>query len=88
MGGHIITGNHWFQGDNVPANAPRKAALILTQQNAKTTISGNCIDNAWIEVSNEHNSMRNSGDPFGTVTIKGNIFTASDIPLDFTYIRL
>ena len=87
-GGHIITGNHWFQGDDVPANALRTAGLILTQQNAKTTISGNYIDNAWIEVSNEHDSTPNSGDPFGTVTITGNIFTASDIPLDFTYIRL
>ncbi|MGB0497411.1 MAG: glycosyl hydrolase family 28-related protein [Rubricella sp.] len=87
-GGHLILGNHWWQGDGVAVNAERSAGLLLTQPNLKTTITGNYCDNAWIEISNEHDATPGSGLPFGNVTITGNIFTASDIPFWFTYIRL
>ncbi|MBB5514343.1 hypothetical protein FHS89_000341 [Rubricella aquisinus] len=87
-GGHIITGNHWWQGDAVVLNAERSAGIVLTQPNTKTTLTGNYCDNAWIELSNEHDATPDVGLPFGAVSIVGNIFTASDIAPGFTYIRL
>lgn len=87
-GGHIITGNHWWQGDNAPLNGERSAGIVLTQPNCKTTLTGNYCDNAWIELSNEHDATPGVNIPFGAVSIVGNIFTASDIAPGFTYIRL
>ncbi|MEL6582294.1 MAG: glycosyl hydrolase family 28-related protein [Pseudomonadota bacterium] len=87
-GGHLILGNHFFQGDETGTNADRTAGLVLTQGSSKTTISGNYIDNAWIELNNEHDATPSTGSSFGKLTITGNIFTCSDVSLDFTYIRL
>ena len=50
--GHIITGNHFFAGDD-EAQGVRQAGLVLTDVNLKTTITGNYIDNCFIEMSNE-----------------------------------
>lgn len=89
-GGHIITGNHFWQGDS-SADGERSAGLIITQKNCKTTISANYIDNAWIELNNEHDvkvDANASIKPFGTISLTGNIFTASDVPSWFTYFRL
>ncbi|MEL6678552.1 MAG: glycosyl hydrolase family 28-related protein [Pseudomonadota bacterium] len=87
-GGHMILGNHWWQGDNAPLNGERTAGVVLTQKSAKTTITGNYCDNAFIELSNEHSAQQSNGQPYGALTIVGNIFTAQDVPNWFTYIRL
>ncbi len=89
-GGHIISGNHFWQGDG-SVDGERSAGIVLTQKNCKTTFSANYIDNAWIELNNEHDVKANatgSTRPFGTLTLTGNIFTAGDTPTWFTYIRL
>lgn len=89
-GGHIFSGNHFWQGDSA-AMGDRTAGLVLTSRNNKTIITGNYIDNAYFEVRNEHANLLNAapGDkPFGTLSITGNIFTAGDVPTFFTYIRL
>ena len=89
-GGHIITGNHFWQGDG-SVDGERSAGVVLTQKSCKTTFVGNYIDNAWIELNNEHDVKANatpSSRPFGTLSITGNIFTASNVPAWFTYIRL
>lgn len=89
-GGHIISGNHFWQGDS-SVDGERSAGLVLTQKSCKTTYVGNYADNAWVELNNEHDVKTNASPtsrPFGTLSITGNIFTAGDIPAWFTYIRL
>ncbi|MBC7158236.1 MAG: right-handed parallel beta-helix repeat-containing protein, partial [Rhodobacteraceae bacterium] len=46
--GHILNGNHFFQGDE-ENQALRTAGIVLTSTNPRVTITGNYIDNCWIE---------------------------------------
>ncbi|HFQ15057.1 MAG TPA: right-handed parallel beta-helix repeat-containing protein, partial [Rhodobacteraceae bacterium] len=85
--GHLILGNHWFQGDDV-TNGPMVAGLIFTYENVKSVITGNYIDNCWIEWTNEHDAYPDYGSEysFGGLTITGNIFTASNVASYFSWI--
>ncbi|MFY0692495.1 MAG: right-handed parallel beta-helix repeat-containing protein [Paracoccaceae bacterium] len=85
--GHLIQGNHWFQGDEA-SNATRQAGLILTQTNSKIVITGNYIDNCFIEWNNEHDAEPEfSGElGFGSLSITGNIFTATRVGAWFRFI--
>lgn len=75
--GNLIVGNHWFHGDDV-ANGVRKGGLIFTTPNVMSVITGNYIDNNFIEWTNEHSSSPALGAQFsfGALTITGNIFTS------------
>ncbi|CAM3200681.1 hypothetical protein SAMN04488021_12416 [Paracoccus aminovorans] len=87
-GGHMIEGNHWFQGDNAQ-NGVRFGGLILTQTNVQATITGNYIDNCSIEWTNEHDPLPNfEGDEysFGGLTVTGNTFLASNTTLGFNWL--
>ncbi len=85
--GHIILGNHWFQGDDEPAGV-RQAGLVLTSTNVSTTISGNYVDNSFIEWTNEHDETPDnaSGFSFGGLNIVGNIFIASGVGTFFRWL--
>ncbi|NNJ68366.1 MAG: right-handed parallel beta-helix repeat-containing protein [Boseongicola sp.] len=85
--GHLIVGNHWFQGDNV-TDGPRVAGLVLTYPNVKSVITGNYIDNSFIEWTNEHDAAPefSSEFSFGGLTITGNIFTVNDAASYFSWI--
>ncbi|WP_028710324.1 glycosyl hydrolase family 28-related protein [Paracoccus pantotrophus] len=87
-GGHMIEGNHWFQGDNAQ-NGVRFGGLVLTQTNVQTTVTGNYIDNCSIEWTNEHDAYPNfdGGEySFGGLTITGNTFLASNTTLGFNWL--
>ena len=87
-GGHVIEGNHWFQGDNAQ-NGVRFGGLVLTQTNVQATVTGNYIDNCSIEWTNEHDPKPDFlGDEysFGGLTITGNTFLASDTTLGFNWL--
>lgn len=87
-GGHIIQGNHWFQGDNAQAGV-RFGGLVLTQANVQATVTGNYIDNCSIEWTNEHSPIVNfeTGNySFGGLTITGNTFLASNTTLGFAWL--
>ncbi len=89
-GGHIITGNHFWQGDGAPSG-DRTAGIVFTSRNPSSVVTGNYIDNCFIDVSNEHARYTNVGSgtvPFGSLSITGNIFIVSDVPSWFTFIRL
>ena len=89
-GGHIISGNHWFQGDG-SGEGLRYAGLVLTQPNVQTTVSGNYIDNASVEWTNEHSPFPNfSGSEFsfGGLTLTGNTFLCSNTVPWFTWITV
>ncbi|WP_316015892.1 glycosyl hydrolase family 28-related protein [Roseobacter sp. HKCCA0434] len=87
-GGHMFIGNHWWQGDSTSFDAERSAGVVLTNKNCKTVFTGNYCDNAFIELTDEHNSDPSSTRAYGALSITGNIFTCSSTRNDFTYIRL
>ena len=87
-GGHIIEGNHWFQGDNAQ-NGVRFGGLVLTRTNVQVNVTGNYIDNCSIEWTNEHDhkpDFEGSEYSFGGLTITGNTFLASNTTLGFNWI--
>jgi predicted TPR repeat methyltransferase len=73
----IISGNHWFQGDDSP-DGQRTAGLILTSSHNRATITGNYVDNCSIEWTNEHDPEPeyNSEYSFSALSISDNIFQA------------
>lgn len=85
--GNLITGNHWFHGDNTSLGV-RKAGIVFTSPNCKSVVTGNYIDNNFIEWTNEHDATPDLGVQysFGGLTITGNIFTTSDVAPWFTWI--
>lgn len=85
--GHLITNNHWFQGDNV-TDGPRVAGIVFTETNVKSVLTGNYIDNSFIEWTNEHDATPDFGTEFsfGGLTITGNIFTVNDAAPWFSWI--
>ncbi|WP_347138455.1 glycosyl hydrolase family 28-related protein [Paracoccus sp. SSK6] len=89
-GGHLISGNHWFQGDG-SGEGLRYAGLVLTRPNVQTTINGNYIDNASIEWTNEHSEQPNytgSEYSFGGLTINGNTCLCSNTAAWFTWLTV
>ena len=85
--GHMFVGNHWFQGD---AESPgvRSAGIVMTGINVKSIITGNYIDNSFIELTNEREPDPdwNNQFSFGGLSITGNIFTANDVVNSFSWI--
>ncbi len=85
--GHLIVGNHWFQGDSV-TDGPRVPGLVFTYPNVKSVITGNYIDNCFVEWTNEHDAAPDfsSEFSFGGLTITGNIFTVNDAAPWFSWL--
>ena len=83
----IIAGNHWFQGDS-EKDGVRMGGLIITTPNPSTSITGNYIDNNFIEWTNEHSAEPALGAQFsfGGVTMTGNMFFASNVAASFKFI--
>lgn len=71
----IITGNHWFQGDDEDEGV-RTAGLVLTSTHNRATINGNYIDNCSIEWANEHDHEPGFSNEysFSALSITDNIF--------------
>ncbi len=78
--GNLIVGNHWFQGDDETAGL-RLAGLVLAGTDVKSTITGNYIDNSFIEWTNEYESDPGFANQysFSGLTVTGNTFTANDV---------
>ncbi|MEO1551372.1 MAG: glycosyl hydrolase family 28-related protein [Pseudomonadota bacterium] len=88
-GGHIVTGNHFWQDDNANPGE-RSAGIVLMRHNPKTVMSGNYCDNATIDITNEYDPFPDPFPgklPYGAVSITSNIFTADSVPAWFTFIR-
>ncbi len=84
--GHLIVGNHWFQGDEEEPGV-RVAGLVFTQTNVQSAVTGNYIDNSVIEWTNEHDATPdyNSEFSFGGLTVTGNTFVAMNAANWFTW---
>jgi len=85
----LISGNHVFQGDSASGGV-RSAGWVLTRTNNRGTITGNYIDNCFIEWGNEHDHAPDfaSEFSFSALSITGNVFLASDMVPWFTYITV
>ena len=85
--GHLIVANHFFQGDDEVAGL-RRAGIIFTSTHARSLLTGNYIDNCFVEWSNEHDAEPefNNELSFGGLTITGNIFMAIDVSTAFRWI--
>lgn len=85
--GNLITGNHWFHGDD-EVNGLRKGGIVITQPNPKSIFTGNYCDNNFIEWTNESesNPAFDNQFSFGGLTITGNMFTTNDVADWFNFI--
>ena len=83
---NIISGNHFYQGDE-RSNGIRLAGIALTQTNTTSTIIGNYVDNCFIEWTNEHdaNPDYTTGFGFSALTISDNIFLCSNVGPSFSF---
>lgn len=77
--GHLIVGNHWFQGDG-ETSAARTPGLVFCQPNIQSAVTGNYIDSNIIEWTNEYapEPVYSSGYSFGGLTVSGNTFIHID----------
>ncbi|WP_299685904.1 glycosyl hydrolase family 28-related protein [uncultured Tateyamaria sp.] len=84
---HLISGNHFFQGDNVPSGV-RTAGIILQENFSASMITGNYIDNCFIEWTNERDPTPafSGGFSFSALTISDNVYLSGDVAPWFTYI--
>ena len=84
---NIITGNHFFQGDGV-ANGVRSAGLIMATTHTSSVITGNYVDNCFIEWTNEQDPAPAfaSEFSFSSLSITDNIFLSGDVAAWFSYI--
>ena len=84
---NIVTGNHFFQGDSVP-NGVRSAGLVLANDHTSTIVSGNYVDNCFIEWTNEQDPTPafSAGYSFSALSISDNVFLSGDVAPWFSYI--
>lgn len=78
--GHMIVGNHWFQGDSEEAG-PRRAGLVIANLNVQVTVTANYIDNNSIEWTNEYEefpAFTGNQYSFGGLVVTGNTFLISN----------
>jgi hypothetical protein len=85
--GNLIVGNHYFHGDGAPQGV-RNGGIIFTQPNCQSIITGNYIDNNFIEWTNEHSANPALGQQFsfGGLTVTGNTFIVSNPAPWFSWI--
>ena len=85
----ILSGNHLFQGDSAQ-NGIRTAGLVLTRTNNRGTLTGNYIDNCFVEWGNEHDQAPEfaSEFSFSALSLIGNVFLASDVAPWFTFLMV
>ena len=87
--GHIVTGNHFFQGDN-ESLGQRTAGIVFAEAQAKSVLMSNYIDNCYIEWTNEHDGAPDFQTElsFGGLQIIGNIIFSSNVPSSFRPIHV
>lgn len=83
---HLIMGNHFFQGDGT--NGVRTAGLILQENYVATVVTGNYIDNCFIEWTNERDSTPafTTGFSFSSLSVTDNVCLASSVLDSFSYL--
>lgn len=85
--GSIITGNHFFQGDNASSGL-RLAGIAFTKTNCRAIVNGNYVDNCFIEWTNEHDSAPDYSSElsFSQLNVSDNVFLAGHVVPWFSFI--
>ncbi len=85
--GHMLVANHFFHGDDEP-NGVRRAGVVFTEVNMVGLVTGNYVDNCFIELTNEHDAAPDFGTElsFGALTVTGNIFIATNVAPGFRFL--
>jgi hypothetical protein len=83
----IVSGNHFFQGDP-SATGTRTAGIVICLRACNTQITGNYIDNSFIEWTNEREPEPDFSGGFGFagLSITNNVMLCSDVGPWFSYI--
>ncbi|MEM6372519.1 MAG: glycosyl hydrolase family 28-related protein [Pseudomonadota bacterium] len=83
---HLIKGNHFFQGDGIP-DGIRTAGIVLQDNFTASVITGNYIDNCFVEWTNERDPTPQftAGFSFSSLSLTDNVFLASDTADWFSY---
>ena len=86
-GNSIVTGNHFFQGDAID-NGVRSAGLILASSYTSAVVTGNYVDNCFIEWTNEQDPTPGftSGFSFSALSVTDNIFLSGEVAPWFSYL--
>ncbi|WP_299367683.1 glycosyl hydrolase family 28-related protein [uncultured Tateyamaria sp.] len=84
---HLVMGNHFFQGDGVSGGV-RTAGIILQDNFTASVISGNYIDNCFVEWTNERDPTPEftSGFSFSSFSLTDNVFLCSAVAPWFSYL--
>lgn len=84
---HLIMGNHFFQGDGVSGGI-RTAGIVLQDNFTASVISGNYVDNCFVEWTNERDPTPQftTGFSFSSFSLSDNVFLASDVADWFSYL--
>jgi len=82
----MVIGNHFFQGDGV-TNGVRTAGLVLAETYCSSTITGNYVDNCFIEWTNERDPDPDytGGFSFSALSIADNIFLCGNVAPWFSF---
>ncbi|WP_226624568.1 right-handed parallel beta-helix repeat-containing protein [Alloyangia pacifica] len=83
----LISGNHFFQGDDSGAGI-RSAGIVLCLRACNTTITGNYVDNCFIEWTNEREPEPDftGGFGFAGLSVTGNVMLCSDVADWFSFL--
>jgi hypothetical protein len=86
-GNSVVLGNHFFQGDSVPAGI-RSAGLVVIGTHTSATITGNYVDNCFVEWTNERDPSPDfvAGYSFSALSITDNIFLSGNVAPWFSYV--
>ena len=84
---NVIAGNHFFQGDSA-ADGVRLAGIALLTTNASTTITGNYVDNCFVEWTNERDPDPSftGGFSFSGLSVTDNTFLCSGVAPWFSFV--
>lgn len=82
----VVSGNHFFQGDDSGAGI-RSAGIVLCLRACNATITGNYIDNCFIEWTNEREPEPDftGGFGFAGLSVTGNVMLCSDVAEWFSF---
>ncbi len=84
---HLVMGNHFFQGDGVPQGV-RTAGVVLQDNFTASVITGNYVDNCFVEWTNERDPTPGftAGFSFSSFSMTDNVFLSSDVGPWFSYL--
>ncbi|GGX59323.1 hypothetical protein GCM10007385_30520 [Tateyamaria omphalii] len=84
---HLIKGNHFFQGDGI-AGGLRTAGVVLQDNYTASVVTGNYIDNCFVEWTNERDPTPqfNAGFSFSSFSLTDNVFLSGSVAPWFSYL--